>query len=339
MATPVPAEGPFITLWNPFTIIALTISLTVWFIISMPFIGVLVRYRANYVPKRVRLDTEDGTANETGSDSNLGYFGMMKRVYRIEGWAGLYKGMMPSIIHNLIATVTTVPVLLAFRFILPQPSVVYPMGLAISLIPVVLLIPMLIITNRAITTPHKLAFFEPKVALRVLLSQAEREKPLHLYLAPGVALCAVLLAFVPIAVSILRRLFSFHTYPGHPHYYPLISASIPALILTTALLTIFQVLLARLTLQRRGEPAIVDRVVEAVAADTVPVYSTEDVIEFRTQQAPYTSLVDCWRTVVREEGRGALFRAWWVTALFVVLPVLFVGQVPPGAPGPRSIGF
>jgi hypothetical protein len=50
----------------------------------MPFIGVLVRYRANYVPKRVRLDTEDGTANETGSDSNLGYFGMMKRVYRIE---------------------------------------------------------------------------------------------------------------------------------------------------------------------------------------------------------------------------------------------------------------
>ncbi|KAJ7290750.1 mitochondrial carrier [Mycena rebaudengoi] len=314
MATPVPAEGPFITLWNPFTIIALTISLTVWFIISMPFIGVLVRYRANYVPKRVRLDTEDGTANETGSDSNLGYFGMMKRVYRIEGWAGLYKGMMPSIIHNLIATVTTVPVLLAFRFILPQPSVVYPMGLAISLIPVVLLIPMLIITNRAITTPHKLAFFEPKVALRVLLSQAEREKPLHLYLAPGVALCAVLLAFVPIAVSILRRLFSFHTYPGHPHYYP------PHLC-------------------RRGEPAIVDRVVESVAADTVPVYSTEDVMEFRTQQAPYTSLVDCWRTVVREEGRGALFRAWWVTALFVVLPVLFVGQVPPGAPGPRSIGF
>jgi hypothetical protein len=100
-----------------------------------------------------------------------------------QGWAGLYKGMsasvlshihvdyinryfmaVPSIIHNLIATVTTVPVLVAFRFILPQPSVVYPsmspvgrssppnpsrvVGLAISLIPVVLLVPMLIITNR-----------------------------------------------------------------------------------------------------------------------------------------------------------------------------------------------
>jgi hypothetical protein len=48
----------------------------------MPFVGVLVRYRANYVPKRVRLDAEDGVVNETGSD--ITYFGMMKRVHRIE---------------------------------------------------------------------------------------------------------------------------------------------------------------------------------------------------------------------------------------------------------------
>jgi hypothetical protein len=48
----------------------------------MPFVGVLVRYRANYVPKRVQLVGDDGPVNETGSD--IGYFGMMRRVYRIE---------------------------------------------------------------------------------------------------------------------------------------------------------------------------------------------------------------------------------------------------------------
>jgi hypothetical protein len=36
----------------------------------------------NYVPKRVRLDAEDGAVNETGSD--ITYFGMLKRVHRIE---------------------------------------------------------------------------------------------------------------------------------------------------------------------------------------------------------------------------------------------------------------
>jgi hypothetical protein len=157
---------------------------------------------------------------------------------------------------------------------------------------------------------------------------------LRLYLAPGVVLSAVILALIPVAVSIIRHLVSFHTYPGHPHYYPILSASLPALILTTALLTPFQVMLARLTLQQLGAPATlgaIGRVEED--ADVPPVY-TEDVMEFRTQQAPYTSLLDCGRKIVSEEGRGALFRAWWVTAIFTVMPVLFAPGVQPGAPGP-----
>jgi hypothetical protein len=49
----------------------------------MPFTGVLVRYRANYTPKRgLRLGGED-EMNVTSAET-VSYFWMMKRVHRIE---------------------------------------------------------------------------------------------------------------------------------------------------------------------------------------------------------------------------------------------------------------
>jgi hypothetical protein len=62
--------------------------------ITMPFAGVLIRYRANYTPETgtVRLDDEAGPGIALRTDPSIGYFGMMKRVHRLEGWAGLYKG-------------------------------------------------------------------------------------------------------------------------------------------------------------------------------------------------------------------------------------------------------
>jgi hypothetical protein len=61
----------------------------------MPFVGVLVCYQENYTPKAgaVRLNDEPGLPGNLTSDVSLSYFGMMKRVYRIEGWGGLYKGL------------------------------------------------------------------------------------------------------------------------------------------------------------------------------------------------------------------------------------------------------
>ncbi|KAJ6514155.1 hypothetical protein DFH09DRAFT_1179737 [Mycena vulgaris] len=333
--------SPFFPFLHPASLIGLAVSLALTFAIAMPFIGVLVRYRANYIPKRVRLDAEDGAVDETGSD--ISYFGMMKRVHRIEGWAGLYKGIMPSIINSLIAIVLFVPVVVFFAFVRPRTWIVYPTtALVISIVPVLLLVPMQIITNRAIITPHKLAAFAPSAALRVLLSPAERAQPLRLYLAPGVAFAQLLLAFIPVAVSMLRQLFVTR---GHAHPWPVRSASLPALILITVLLTPVQVMLARLTLQRRVSasdgPIHIPVAADAVASP--PTYGAEDVIEVRTQpeHAPYTSLLDCARTIVREEGRGSLFRAWWITALFTVLPVLFAPGVPgaPGAPPGRLFGL
>lgn len=71
----------------------------------MPFLGVLIRFRANYTPKigLVRLDDEGGVgASPSTSDADLSYFGMMKRVHRVEGWTGLYKGISTPTNSSLV---------------------------------------------------------------------------------------------------------------------------------------------------------------------------------------------------------------------------------------------
>ncbi|KAJ6589707.1 hypothetical protein B0H19DRAFT_1367922 [Mycena capillaripes] len=257
-----------------------------YFGIAVPFAGVLVRYRANSTPKtgQIRLDDEAEPAGARSSDVSLGYFGMMKRVRRIEGWAGLYRGTMPSIIAICIAL--------------------------LSVIRGVVLIPMLIVVNRAITTPHKLSAFGARTALRVLLSPAERTQPLRLYVAPGVALAVVLEALILTSSNVLRDAVPL----------PLPSV-IPVLLFTTALVTPLQVMRTRLTLQPRGggpETPAPEPALDAADAVTipVPVYSAE-LMEFRTDKAPYTGLLDCARKIVDEEGWTVLMRAWWLTGVLI----------------------
>ncbi|KAJ7136233.1 mitochondrial carrier [Mycena filopes] len=300
--------------------------------ITMPFVGTLVRYRANYTPKRgVQLPGEDaGTSTNEETDS---YFGMMKRVHRIEGWPGLYKGIMPSMIASLITAVVISPIVLITTMghqVLPNGRVVLPaqssivlwiLSFALSIVPVILLIPMQIITNRAITAPQKLSAFAPKDGLRALLSPAERAHPLRLYLTPGVALSEILQGLVSPALTLLVRLA-----PGLwlSHRLPIVIAALPIIALATALLTPLQVMGTRLTLQRLGHaPGAVEADGDAGAA-APPAYGVEDVMEFRTDEAPYLSLVDCGKQMLREEGWRALFRAWWVTALGIVLPLALV---------------
>ncbi|KAJ7190825.1 mitochondrial carrier domain-containing protein [Mycena pura] len=309
-------------LWYPlaflFALSAMILPTAIIFGITMPFIGVLVRYRANYIPKRVQLPGEDVAREDRSSDS---YFGMFKRVHRLEGWAGLYKGIMPSIVCTFIMVVAVTPVLAVLSLthkVLPTGNVYmfadgYVPALVsygLATIPVLLLIPMQIIINRAITTPHRLGAFAPKDALHVLLSPAERAKPLRLYLTPGVALIVLLAGIIAPTVNLAWTLVA----PRLPHAawrLPLVGVALPMILLTTALLTPLEVMLARLTLQRLGE---------AEPAPAVP--AGEEVMEFRIEQAPYTSLLDCARTMVREEGARVLFRAWWLTALGVAVPFL-----------------
>jgi hypothetical protein len=81
------------------------------------------------------------------------------------------------------------------------------------------------------------------------------------------------------------------------------------MLLTVGILTPLEVMTARLTLQRRGPETL-----EPVASDAPSVYA-ERAMHFRTEEAPYTSLLDCGRKMVAEEGWGVLARAWWLTAL------------------------
>ncbi|KAJ7633307.1 hypothetical protein B0H17DRAFT_1108097 [Mycena rosella] len=309
---------------------AMIIPLGLLFGIFMPFVGVLVRYRANYTPKfgGVHLG-EEGLVAAPSADS-LSYFAMIRRVHRIERWAGLYKGTMPSILASLIVAVIIMPISLLLSLghtVLPNGRVHMPaqagiamwiLNFALSTIPVMLLIPMQIITNRAITTPQKLATFDAAGGLRALLSPAERAQPLRLYRTPGVVLAILLEALVGPALSLLE-----HTAAPRLPLGPALGAALPVIAIATALLTPLQVLGTRLMLQRLDDAPAAD-------ADAPPAYE-EVVMDFRTQGPPYTGLFDCARTMVREEGARVLFRAWWLTALVMVLPLLAQALAPPAA--------
>ncbi|KAJ6468207.1 hypothetical protein C8R45DRAFT_1017919 [Mycena sanguinolenta] len=349
---------------DPFTVIIYgVVSLALWivatgiaFTIGIPLVGVLIRYRANYTPKTgaVRLDDEVAPSVAPRADASIGYFGMMKRVHRLEGWEGLYKGIMPSIITSLIADVVVAPfsvVLLQFTGPNSPPLSLlhrWVIGLGMSIIPTLLIFPMQIIVNRAITTPHKLPAFAPRIALRTLLSPAERAQPLRLYLAPGVGFSVVLEALILSSLSMGAQTI----FPPPTSWVRETIAWVPTIVLGTLLTTPLEVLTARLTLQRRlGPPSLLNtpsaEILAAAAMDVVPVYSAEPVMEFRPVltvgadavgeegEEPYTGLFDCARKIVAEEGWGVLARAWWlnVALLALTLSARMIPR-PPGSPGP-----
>ncbi|EEB97682.1 hypothetical protein MPER_02951 [Moniliophthora perniciosa FA553] len=86
-----------------FDLIVITTSIALSLAIVVPLTGVLVRFRANYNPKGLQLDAEGGAQPHTGPIIQS-YFGMMKRVYIIEGWNGLYKGFMPTFLSTAFVT-------------------------------------------------------------------------------------------------------------------------------------------------------------------------------------------------------------------------------------------
>lgn len=54
-------------------------------LIAIPLSGVLVRFRANYTPKRIRLESdEDDEVVEPVSSPVKSYWGMLRRTKRIE---------------------------------------------------------------------------------------------------------------------------------------------------------------------------------------------------------------------------------------------------------------
>ncbi|KAK7008202.1 hypothetical protein R3P38DRAFT_3403118 [Favolaschia claudopus] len=341
--------------------------------IVMPFAGALVRFRANYTPKTGAVRLTDGEGEHPASDARardadsavdatFGYFGMFARVWRLERWAGLYKGSVPTLISTLIAFVVIIPIAIliaqgdirgpippyptelpssstssSFSALLakaaPPPHILFPqlwLHYLAGIITALLLIPLQILINRAITTPYILPLRRgsPRTALHTLLSPSERAKPLRLYLTPGVALGVLCESLIPPALILLRA--ATRSLPGGFH----LAGAIPSVLLSVFLGTPLAVAVVRLTLQRRegsgvGEAeallgASAGSEERAVLKRYTPL-GGESVLEVRGDAVgaslvgvenvggeAYTGLVDCLRKVVREEGWGVLARAWWV---------------------------
>ncbi|KAK7055827.1 hypothetical protein R3P38DRAFT_3170487 [Favolaschia claudopus] len=346
------------------------VSMIITLAIVMPFAGALVRFRANYTPKTgaVRLTDGEHAASDVRArdadsavDATFGYFGMFARVWRLERWAGLYKGSVPTLISTLIAFVVIIPIAIllaqgdirgpippyptelpspsssSFSALLaqaaPPPHILFPqiwLHYLAGIITALLLIPLQILINRAITTPYILPLRRgsTRTALRTLLSPSERAKPLRLYLTPGVALGVLCESLIAPALVLLRA--ATRSLPGGFH----LAGAIPSVLLSVLLGTPLAVAVVRLTLQRRGPEGSGEAEAllgegagsegQAVLKRYTPL-GGESVLEVRGDAVGasligvenvggemYTGLVDCLRKVVREEGWGVLARAWWV---------------------------
>ncbi|KAF7375360.1 hypothetical protein MSAN_00423500 [Mycena sanguinolenta] len=338
---------------NPFTtLVYVVVGIGIWIAvtalslaITIPFVGVLVRYRANYTPKTGAVRLDDEAATTPHPDASIGYFGMLRRVHRLEGWAGLYKGTMPTIVASLIAVVVVAPFsVVLLQFVGPnRPPLGVPhqwaFGLGASIIPAMLIFPMQIIINRAITTPHKLPAFCPA------------HRPPHAPLPRRARSAPAPLPRPPVSRSqsssspSSSRPSTLAAKPSSPPPTSWIRetlAWVPTLVLGTLLSTPLEVLTARLTLQRR--PGVSPSVETAAAVEVLlPVYSAEPVMEFRPVfnigadvvgeegEEPYTGLLDCARKIVAEEGWGVLARAWWLNAALMALAL--AARMVPHPPG------
>ncbi|KAJ7475975.1 hypothetical protein FB451DRAFT_264067 [Mycena latifolia] len=213
-------------------------------ILTVPFNGILVRYRASYHPK---ASVEDGSVPSPPT-----FVGMAKRVWRLQGVEGLTKGLMP----------TTVGILL-FSFLFswvgrvylsPSPCQsrwgLYPSRIS-SLISTLFYTIIMVTTYRAITTPRKLDPLNAREALHILFSAHERKRPWAIYQIPG--LLPAILANLAFSTFVLE--------PLRPIIFPLRNVSaletvvrdvifVLVALLATVVTAPLEVIVTRLALQR-----------------------------------------------------------------------------------------
>jgi len=294
-------------------------------LVTVPLSGTLVRFRANYNPKGLQLDAEGGVEAHTGPVVTT-YFGMMRRVLKIEGWAGMYKGLMPTLLSALLLTAFAVGFLDESPASPRRPglyngrSVGYLQTLVYSIFDMFVSLPAVIITYRSVTTPHRLPWFKPMRSLRVLLTPTERRRPWILYLTPGLLITQALhISYVVVCMRPLGR-YILPRQPDTPlpEFSTLRLALYFALVLlSTAVLTPLEVIATRLAIQRNHASAGFNSISQEVEGDAEEVAdyagAEEDVIGLRSEEDPYLGLVDCAKRIVDEEGWKALYRAWWLT--------------------------
>jgi hypothetical protein len=313
---------PLYSVFFMFTVFSVSLCLVL--AAAVPLVGGIVRYRANYNPKSVQLEEEEGVPESSTGPIIPGLLAMFKRVYSLEGFPGFYKGYMPTLLISVIASVISL-ILGLSKHPLPQPiRGSFYLGLFANLGYTVLLLlltlPFSIIINRAITTPKVLPWFDPKLSLRVLLTPAERRRPWLLYLTPGLLASQIALAaYLALVLRNFRHLLLPNVVPGGiPNSWDLPAlrtvAFLMIVILSTFILTPLDVISTRLLVQRNNGGVELNTGEDENAS--VPEYpGGEDVIALRTEQEPYAGLIDCAKKIMEEEGKEVLYRLWWLSLL------------------------
>ncbi|KAH7925508.1 mitochondrial carrier [Leucogyrophana mollusca] len=299
-----------------------------------PLNGALVRIRAHYDPKGVQLQDDLAGVDAPPHTAPVpSFWGMLRRVRRIEGWGGLYKGMMPILVPTFF--VVAVAALFLNDSQIPPERVTYspadiPEKLGFSLGTMLVFLPLTIMSYRAIVIPAsiRLPYFNALFSLRALLTPEERQRPWRLYTTPGL----VATQFVEIIYTILaQQVVSQYIVPNLPR-----SGSAAALIakifvfvavvlLSTAIINPLDVITVRLMVQWNPLASKISPATQEDGGDDDGNAVKETVIDLRTGRGSYTGLVGCAKTIIAEEGWGALYRVWWLTMLgwFAAFGIIF----------------
>jgi len=299
-------------IWNLFILFA---SLGFFVALAVPLSGVLIRFRANYNPKALQLDAEGGAQAHTGPVINS-YFGMMMRVYNIEGVPGLYKGLMPTFLSTMAIALIMLPILDSPRpakYNAPTESIFAAFIYGVAMM--VISLPTTILTCRAVTTPQRLGYLDAKRALRVLFTPTERRKPWTLYLTPGLFLTEVSHIFYVVFILGAGRRFLLPSPSDTETPVSIVKLSfyVALLVLSVLVLTPLEVVSTRLAIQRNHAQ---DQPLEEDGEENIEYAGAdEDVIGLRSEEDPYSGLTDCVQRIIHEEGFRALYRGWWLTLL------------------------
>ncbi|OAX39313.1 mitochondrial carrier [Rhizopogon vinicolor AM-OR11-026] len=287
----------------------------------VPLLGTGVRWRAHYNHKEGDVQPHTGPVITS-------FFGVLRRVHGIEGRPGLYRGLMPMLITLIIILSEALMIFLNGNNIRHGTYSVPDVGaiclLVYSIFAVLAYLPLVIITNRAITTPHKLPYFDVIYSLRILLTPAERRRPWILYLTPGFVAAQV--AHTAYVILLLLSIWQLHlpelVNPDIPRNeeIPLdkFVIALVLLILGKVVLPPLKVITTRLSIQRNDTALEFDTVSQEEHTPLLPHYqhygADEDVISLRTtEREPYVGLVDCGKRIIDEEGWRTFYRAWWLS--------------------------
>ncbi|XAO23179.1 hypothetical protein I312_101957 [Cryptococcus bacillisporus CA1280] len=305
------------TFFLAIAILAVALALSV--AITLPFTGALVRWRANYNPIAVGLDQESRVGPTLTS-----LFGTMKRIKRLEGWQGMWKGMYPTLLYSTLLSVLSIIFVGGSATKGPKNSYSVPeaggISMAIfSMLLAIISLPMTIIINRAIITPYKLPN-SAKGSLRILLTPLERSKPYTLYMTPG--LLATTLTHVVCATLLARTMRIF--------FLGISSVTDDETVrniawwrwilyliwqcLSTFWFTPLEVIATRLSVQPNNSGDALSTEEEAPEGISF-CGAGEDVIGLRPSTEPYLGMVDCARKIIEEEGWASLYRGFLFTML------------------------